>query len=634
MRAGLSQAQLDALLRRVSQITDSRVTMLGVRPGQRAPAFVVADSELERGPLAKRLRRGHRGRSGPRRGGRGRVARPGSAPPRSRCRSRRATRPGSRSSPSPLGEVDDNVALIKRQILIAGGIALVLALIAGFYAARALSRRLEPARERRPEGRRRRLRDSDPGRLLRRARPAGADLQRDAAPARRPRQRPQAVHRQRLARAANADLLPRRLRRAARGRGPRPGGPGRVRPHDARAGRAADQADHRPARPLEARRRRAGGLRRASRPRRARPRGRRASSARPRTGAARGSRCGPRASAALALADPDRVRQIIRILLDNALTHTPEGTKVTVTTYNEKRPRRADRLRRGARHPEADPATDVRALLHRRLGQRLGPRPGDRRASSRSGWGADRGHLEQGLHRVHARPAAVTRRPLPRASPRSRPARERQPPGAGRASCGAWRLRLLAAAAVLAGCGGSGGGTTTVTVDTGRTPRRRRRSSCRPRTPASTRPRSTGRTRPGWSRSARSSAAASGVLSAAPQRRGGLGLRPQQGRRDRHQRSRRHRGQRRRTASEADQVYVEFPDRNIVPADILGFDPFADVALLKVEPDGLELHPLDAGQRQGPGRRSAGRGDRQSLRRAAVPLGRGRLGRPTDPSSR
>jgi two-component system, OmpR family, sensor kinase len=37
--------------------------------------------------------------------------------------------------------------------------------------------------------------------------------------------------------------------------------------------------------------------------------------------------------AAIALGDPDRVRQIIRILLDNALTHTPEGTKVTVNTY-------------------------------------------------------------------------------------------------------------------------------------------------------------------------------------------------------------------------------------------------------------------------------------------------------------
>ncbi len=40
---------------------------------------------------------------------------------------------------------------------------------------------------------------------------------------------------------------------------------------------------------------------------------------------------------AIALGDPDRLRQIIRILLDNALTHTPEGTKVTVTTYSVNR---------------------------------------------------------------------------------------------------------------------------------------------------------------------------------------------------------------------------------------------------------------------------------------------------------
>jgi signal transduction histidine kinase len=40
---------------------------------------------------------------------------------------------------------------------------------------------------------------------------------------------------------------------------------------------------------------------------------------------------------AIARGDPDRVRQIIRILLDNALTHTPEGTKVTVTTYSVNR---------------------------------------------------------------------------------------------------------------------------------------------------------------------------------------------------------------------------------------------------------------------------------------------------------
>jgi len=45
----------------------------------------------------------------------------------------------------------------------------------------------------------------------------------------------------------------------------------------------------------------------------------------------------------------------------------------------------------------------------------------------------------------------------------------------------------------------------------------------------------------------------------------------------------------------AEEVFVEFPDRNVLQAQIVGFDPFADVALLKVEPDGFELHPLELG---------------------------------------
>jgi S1-C subfamily serine protease len=45
----------------------------------------------------------------------------------------------------------------------------------------------------------------------------------------------------------------------------------------------------------------------------------------------------------------------------------------------------------------------------------------------------------------------------------------------------------------------------------------------------------------------------------------------------------------------AKQVFVEFPDRNIVPAEIIGFDPFADVALLEVDPNGFALHPLELG---------------------------------------
>ena len=43
---------------------------------------------------------------------------------------------------------------------------------------------------------------------------------------------------------------------------------------------------------------------------------------------------------------------------------------------------------------------------------------------------------------------------------------------------------------------------------------------------------------------------------------------------------------------EAKEVYVEFGDRNRVRADIVGFDPNADVALLKVDPAGLDLKPL------------------------------------------
>jgi S1-C subfamily serine protease len=47
---------------------------------------------------------------------------------------------------------------------------------------------------------------------------------------------------------------------------------------------------------------------------------------------------------------------------------------------------------------------------------------------------------------------------------------------------------------------------------------------------------------------------------------------------------------------EATAVFVEFPDRNVVAATIVGFDPFADVALLEVKPDGFDLHPLELGE--------------------------------------
>jgi S1-C subfamily serine protease len=47
--------------------------------------------------------------------------------------------------------------------------------------------------------------------------------------------------------------------------------------------------------------------------------------------------------------------------------------------------------------------------------------------------------------------------------------------------------------------------------------------------------------------------------------------------------------------NEARQVYIQFGDGNQVEAEILGFDPYADVALLKVDPEGLDLKPIRLG---------------------------------------
>jgi S1-C subfamily serine protease len=47
---------------------------------------------------------------------------------------------------------------------------------------------------------------------------------------------------------------------------------------------------------------------------------------------------------------------------------------------------------------------------------------------------------------------------------------------------------------------------------------------------------------------------------------------------------------------EARRVYVEFADGNQVEAEVRGYDPEADIALLEVDPDGLTLRPLPLGE--------------------------------------
>ncbi len=176
----------------------------------------------------------------------------------------------------------------------------------------------------------RRLRRRGLGRGPRRARPARARVRPDARTARLARAGARRVHRQRLARAADAPLLARGLPRAAERRGrARPVDARGVPRHDAGAGLAADAACDRAARPLAHRRGADDGRERGRRP------GRGRSDARLRLRAARCRRGHELAfdgttSRWSRAADEERILQIGRILVENAIVHTRPGTTVTV----------------------------------------------------------------------------------------------------------------------------------------------------------------------------------------------------------------------------------------------------------------------------------------------------------------
>ena len=153
IREGLSQEELQQVVLRLSQRTEgARLTVLGVREsdeGER-PAFVVADSQVERTALepsypaaTTALEDGGTATAVERVNGErlGETATPILLADEARWVSVLS---------ASLEDVDDNVSLITRQILIAGVIALAAAIGAGFIAARAHAgrlRRLEDAAE-------------------------------------------------------------------------------------------------------------------------------------------------------------------------------------------------------------------------------------------------------------------------------------------------------------------------------------------------------------------------------------------------------------------------------------------------------------------------------------------------------
>lgn len=155
-RRGLEQRELAALVRRTAADVDSRITLLGLREGE--PAFVIADSELEsealdpRYPAASGAAATNDVQSEVETVGGSRIGETafpvgGAVPGRDR--------PGGDGAAAadegpgwvivlsaPLDDVEANVALVRRQTLIAGGIALALSLLAAYIAAGYHARRL------------------------------------------------------------------------------------------------------------------------------------------------------------------------------------------------------------------------------------------------------------------------------------------------------------------------------------------------------------------------------------------------------------------------------------------------------------------------------------------------------------
>ncbi len=331
MSEDLAPAQLTSLLRRISQLTDSRVTILGV-PGKGQPMFVLSDSALERGPvedpftLAAEAAAG-RPVAGVDAGAGGRLA--------------EVALPIPRSNPTwiavysePLGEVESNVALIKRQILIAGGIALLLALAAGYLAARALSkrlRRLEEAAQQVADGDFETPIPVDSTDELGQLAMTFNEMQRRLADLERAR-------RQFIANASHELRTPifslGGFVELLEDEDPDP----EVRADFVRNMREqVDRLTKLTTDLLDLSKLDSGALEidpgQVDLGRLARQVAREFGPIADR----RGSRLQVRGPVepALAEADPERTRQIIRILLDNALRHTPEGTQVTMTSYIE-----------------------------------------------------------------------------------------------------------------------------------------------------------------------------------------------------------------------------------------------------------------------------------------------------------
>jgi signal transduction histidine kinase len=143
-------ARLDAAVRRAADAATARVTLLGVSTGtlglqtyRRSDSFATRDVGNLRFPVAVRAARTGLMQTASEQGPQGEVGE-AALPLLYNPPGRRGRVVGNVAVFSaPLTEVEGNVALIRRRILTAGAIALVVAVLAGYFIARALSQRIK-----------------------------------------------------------------------------------------------------------------------------------------------------------------------------------------------------------------------------------------------------------------------------------------------------------------------------------------------------------------------------------------------------------------------------------------------------------------------------------------------------------
>ncbi len=626
-RAGVRRAD--------ARVASSRPASSSTRSSQNQP-FVFGDSntsaslDVERDPVAREAD------AQPDVLERGTVERAAAASPRwrSRSRPRAVVILLSDSLADPLSSLQ----LIERRLLVAGLIGLLFAVVAG-YAARIDAREAgSGGSSARPSGS---PADASTSRWSTRATTSSASsrarVRAHARAARQARPRPQRVHRQRVARAAHAALLARRLPRADGGRGARRGDPAGVPRDDARAGRSAGEARDRPARPLAARRRPDAGRARAGRPRRGR--------AARRGGVQRAGRAQEHALEVVVAGQPDRARRRAARApgraarcVDNALVHTPDrdardaaGAGPTASTPTSRSRTTGPGSRPSTSPTSSTASTAARATIASGSGlglaiarelatmmdgeveleSRAGPHGRARRARRCADLGHGRAGAspfsrENGERRRYSEPHARRR-------PRSSVARGRLPRrrsrARGRLRCRLDRRRRAASAR-----------SSSRRLPTGvRSGRARRGAAARQRL------------RPGEdlreplrgvsSRSTRTSRTASARRAPASSSRTRVTC-------SRTRTSSRPRPPRARRCKGADRIYVVFADGDRIPGSIVGWDLFNDIGLVKVDPKDHAVSPRPARRLEPRRRRRAGRGDREPVRAGELARRRRRLGDP------